>query len=163
MSVIFVPKRVISRTESKNITSIQPLLLEMIYQELVLDSSTASHPDTVERICIMFLGAEGLVVDLWHYNAGRLGNKYNMLFTHMEAVVKESLAVANDCCHGASHMSQWVSIKDLFIRKSARCSENTPISSDWEIRFKFHFSQYSLSHLAWKSQNNVKKDKEFFH
>ena len=83
-----------------------------------------------------------------------------MLFTHMEAVIEDSLAVADDCCHGTSHMSQWVSIKDLFIRKSSQCSENTPISSDWEIRFNFHFSQYSFSHLAWKSQNNVKKDKE---
>ena len=39
----------------KNIASIQPALLEMIYQELVLDSSTASHPGTVQRICAMFL------------------------------------------------------------------------------------------------------------
>ena len=54
----------------------------MIYQELVLDSSTASHPDTVERICRMFLGAEGLVVDLWHHNAGRLGNKCHVIYSH---------------------------------------------------------------------------------
>ena len=52
----------------KNIASIQTALLKMIYQELVLDSLTASEPDNVQRICTMFLGAEGLMADLRHLN-----------------------------------------------------------------------------------------------
>ena len=52
----------------KNTASIQPALLEMMYQELLLDSSTASHPDTVQRIRTMFLGTEGLVPDLRELN-----------------------------------------------------------------------------------------------
>ena len=60
---------------SKNIASIQPALVEMSYQELVLDSSTASHPDTIQRIFAAFRSAEGLVADLWHCNPGRPGNK----------------------------------------------------------------------------------------
>ena len=48
----------------QNVASIQPALLEMMYQELCLDSSTANHPDTVQSIHAMFLGAPGLVADL---------------------------------------------------------------------------------------------------
>ena len=50
----------------QNVASIQPALLEMMYQELCLDWSTANHPDTVQRIHPMFLGAHGLVADLRH-------------------------------------------------------------------------------------------------
>ena len=39
----------------KNIASIQPALLEMIYQELFLNSSTASHPDIVKEFALCFL------------------------------------------------------------------------------------------------------------
>ena len=63
----------------------------MIYQELVLDSSTASHPDTVQRIRAIFLGAEGLVANLRHLNPGRPGNKYDAFFTHMAVLIEESL------------------------------------------------------------------------
>ena len=63
----------------KNISSIKPALLEMIY--LVLDSSTASHPDTIQIICAMFLGPEGLVANLRHLNPWRLGNHLSPLMT----------------------------------------------------------------------------------
>ena len=63
------------KNRTKNIASVQPALVEMSYQELVLDSSTASHPDTVQRICAAFRSAEGLVADLRHCNPGRPGNK----------------------------------------------------------------------------------------
>ena len=56
----------------------------MIYQKLVLDSSFANHPVTVQRIRAMFLGAEGLVADLQHLNPRRLKNKYDVFFTHMD-------------------------------------------------------------------------------
>ena len=59
----------------KNVASIQLALLEMIYQELVLDSSTTNHPDTVQGIRAMLLGAKGLVTDLWHFHARRFGSK----------------------------------------------------------------------------------------
>lgn len=65
-------------------SKIQPAILEMIYQELSLDASVASHPVTSERIRAMFLGAEGLIADLRHLNPGRPGNKYDDFFKHME-------------------------------------------------------------------------------
>ena len=85
----------------------------MIYQELALNSLTVSHPDTVQRICAMFLGAERLVVDLRHLNPGAPENKYDVFFTHMEALIEESLVTSDDRRQGASHLPQWVSIKDL--------------------------------------------------
>ena len=60
----------------------------------------------------MFRGFDGVVTDLWHLNFGRPGNKHNVLFTHMEALIEESLIAADDRRHGASYLSQWVSIKD---------------------------------------------------
>ena len=71
----------------------------MIYQELVLDSSTASHSGTVQRIHT-FLGAERLVADLQHLNSGRPGNKYHVFFTHMEELIEESLVAADERRHG---------------------------------------------------------------
>ena len=49
----------------------------------------------------MFRGFDGVVTDLRHLNFGRPGNKYNVLFTHMEALIEESLIVADDRRHGA--------------------------------------------------------------
>ena len=85
----------------------------------------------------MFLGAEGLVADLWHLNPGRPGSKYDVFFTHMEALIEESLVAIDDRRHGASHMSQWVSIKDLIKKTSVRCPENTTIPSKDLARLHF--------------------------
>ena len=77
----------------------------------------------------MFLGAKGLVTDFRHLNPGRPGNKDDVFFTHMEALIEESLVAANDRRHGISHMSQWVSIK-ILIKK-------TPIHSKDLVGFPF--------------------------
>ena len=73
-----------------NTASIQSELLEMIYQELVLDSSTANHRETAQRNCAMFLGVEGLVANFRHLNPGRPGIKYKVFFTQMETLIRES-------------------------------------------------------------------------
>ena len=74
----------------------------------------------------MFLGAEELVADLQHLNPGSPGNKYDVFFSHMEVLIEESLVATDDRHHGASHMSQWVSIKDLIKETSAQCPEIHP-------------------------------------
>ena len=71
----------------KNITNIQPALLEMIYQELILDSLTASHLKSVQRIRVIILGANRSVTDLKLLNPGRPRNKYDVFFTNMEALM----------------------------------------------------------------------------
>ena len=78
----------------QNVSSIQPSLLEMLYQELCLDSSTANHPDTTQRIRAMFLGAPGLVA-------------FDVFFEEMEKVIEEVTA-ADDRRHGTAHVSMAV-------------------------------------------------------
>ena len=116
-------------------------MLEIIYQELVLNSSTASHPDTVHEFAQCFL----LLKDLWLICGilvleGQGGNTPCSLlrcrfFTH--TLIEESLIAADDRRHGASHLSQWVSIKDLIKKTSARPTENTPIPSKDLVKLQF--------------------------
>lgn len=53
-----------------NIASISPSAAEFIYQSLAIDSSVASHPDTQQRLRLIFLGETGLLADLRKLNAG---------------------------------------------------------------------------------------------
>ena len=59
----------------KNIASIQPALLEMIYQKLLLDSSIASHLDTVVK------NWRNMQANLRHLNPRMPGDKYSVFFT----------------------------------------------------------------------------------
>ena len=121
--------------EKSNVSSIQPSLLEMLYQELCLDSSTANHPDTTQRIRAMFLGAPGLVADLRHLNPGRPGGAFDVFFEEMEKVIEE-VTDADDRRHGTAHMSQWLSMKDLIKKVTAKCPEGTPIPSKDLVRLQ---------------------------
>ena len=73
----------------------------------------------------------------WDLSPRRSGNKYNKFFSHMKALIEESLVAADYCRHGVSYMSQWVSIRDLFKKTSVWCSENTPIPSKNLVRLQF--------------------------
>ena len=121
----------------KRIGNIQPAILEMIYQELVLDSLTSGHPNPFQRISRIFIEVEGLETDLQILNTRRPGNNYGIFFTHIEALIEESLVTADDRRHGTSHMSQQMSIKDLIKRTYARYPENTSIPSKDLVTFQF--------------------------
>lgn len=53
-----------------NFTRISPAVLDMIYKELTLDAATSAHPDTQERLRLIFLGETELIADLRHINPG---------------------------------------------------------------------------------------------
>ena len=96
------------------------------------------------------------MTDLRHPNPGRPGNKYDVFFIHMEALIEESLVAADDRHHGTSHMSQWVSIKDLIKKTSVRCPENTPIPSKDFLRLQFiPKNSYTRSALNFTSRLQV--------
>ena len=79
-----------------------------------------------------------------------------MFFTHTEALIKESLVAIDERHHGASHMSQWVSIKDLIKKTSGRCPENTTISSKDLARLQFiSKNSYTRSVLNFTSRLQV--------
>ena len=54
----------------------------------------------------------------------------------MEKVIEEVTA-ADDRRHGTAHMSQWLSMKDLIKKVTAKCSEGTPIPSKDLVRLPF--------------------------
>ena len=74
----------------------------------------------------------------------------------MEALIEESLVVVDDRRHSASHMSQWVSIKDLIKKTSARCPENTPVPFKDLVRLQFiPKNPYTRSALNFTSCHQV--------
>ena len=64
--------------------------------------STANHPDIVQRIHAMFLGAPGLVADLRHLNPGRPNGTFNVFFQHTETVIE--VTASDDRRHGMAHV-----------------------------------------------------------
>ena len=44
---------------------------------------------------------------------------------------------ADDRRHGASHMSQWLSLKDLIKKTVEKCPDDTPIPSKDLVRLQF--------------------------
>ena len=54
-----------------NIATISPSVSEFIYQSLAINSSVALHPETQQRLRMIFLSETGLLADLRQLNAGR--------------------------------------------------------------------------------------------
>ena len=95
-----------SKEKSKMCRRFNRLFLKC-YTKSCLDSSTANHHDTTQRIRAMFLGAPGLVADLRHLNPGRPGGAFDVFFEEMEKVIEEVTA-AEDRRHGTAHVSMVV-------------------------------------------------------
>ena len=89
-----------NKNRIKIIASIQPALLEMIYQELILDSSIASHSDTVQRNLPMLIGSERLVANLRHLNPGRPWEQIRRVLYSHEGIYRRVI-----CCRRWS--SSW--------------------------------------------------------
>ena len=120
----------------KNITNISPSVADFIYKELALDSSTAEHPITHERLRMIFLGEEGLLTDLRYLNPGRPSERYDLFFEEMIKVVEEVTA-ADERRHGEAHLSEWLSLKDLMQRVEERCPPDTAVPSKSLVRLQF--------------------------
>ena len=58
----------IFRHKLGNVVSVQPAVADFIYKEVSLDSATAAHPETQERIRLIFFGEVGLMTDLRKLN-----------------------------------------------------------------------------------------------
>ncbi|XP_078662871.1 uncharacterized protein LOC144906461 isoform X3 [Branchiostoma floridae x Branchiostoma belcheri] len=56
-----------------NIAHIAPSVADLIYKELALDEAAASHPETQQRLKLVFLGETGLMTDMRAVNPGRPG------------------------------------------------------------------------------------------
>lgn len=119
-----------------NIASVQPAIADMIYKELTLDPSVVSHPDTVQRIRLIFLCETGLIADLRSLNVGRPTGMFDEFFAKLGDTIEEVTA-ADDRRHNADHLSQWLSLKDMIQQATERCPKDTPIPSADLVRLQF--------------------------
>ena len=130
----------------------------MIYQELVLDSSTANHPDTVQIICTMFHGAEGLVAHLRHRNPeGQRTNTMCPLLTRRRSQKSCLSPLLNVVM--VLHTCLNVSIKDLIKKAFVRCPENTHIlSKDLKFISEISFTQRASNFTSrLQVQHNIQR------
>lgn len=120
----------------ENIASIKPAVADLIYKELALDASAASHPEILERLNLIALGNTELVADLRSLNAGRPSDKYDTFFEKLEEEV-EKVTAADDRRHGEAHLSNWISLQELIDSAAERCPEGTLVPSKTLVRIQF--------------------------
>ena len=120
----------------KNVAAVSPSVVNLLFSELTLDASTASHPDMQQRLRLIFLGEHGLLADLRHLNPGRPSNRYDIFFETLEGLVEE-VAAADDRRHASAHLTQWISLSDMIQQAADRCPEGTPIPSKSLVRLQF--------------------------
>ena len=119
-----------------NIASISPSAAEFIYQNLAIDSSVASHPDTQQRLRLIFLGETGLLVDLRKLNAGRPTGTFDVFFEKLGEII-ESVSAGDERRHNVTHISEWISLRDLISQAKDKCPADTPIPSKALVRLQF--------------------------
>ncbi|XP_052781350.1 uncharacterized protein LOC128217930 [Mya arenaria] len=120
----------------KNIANIQPSVLDMIYKDLTLDATAASHPDTQLRLQMIVMGETGLLTDLRKLNPGRPTGTFDEFFSKLGEIIHENTA-ADDRRHSQAHMSQYMSVKDLISQAKERCPAGTDIPSSSLVRLQF--------------------------
>ncbi|XP_070559193.1 uncharacterized protein [Ptychodera flava] len=129
-------QRKLFRKRLNNITGVLPSVADFIYKELALDASTASHPETQQRLRLIFLGEKGLVADLRHLNAGRPTGTYDVFFEKLAELV-ENVTAADERRHNTAHLSEWISLKEMMKQAQDLCPENTPVPSKSLVRLQF--------------------------
>jgi hypothetical protein len=101
-----------------------------------MDAAASFHPDTQERLRLVFLGEKGLLTDLRHLNAGRPSETFDTFFEKLSTHVEEVTA-ADERRHGSAHLSAWISLSDMMEKAKQSCSVDTPIPSKSLVRLQF--------------------------
>lgn len=141
------------KAKLENIVKISPMVVNFIYKELSLDATKANHPDTQERLRLIFLGEKGLVADLRNLNTGRPSGCYDQFFTKLSEIVEEVTA-ADERRQGTAHLSEWLSLSDLIDRTKEKCPENTPIPSKSLVRLQFA-PRNPFARTAWNFTSKI--------
>ena len=136
-----------------NVVRVSQSTADFIYKELTLDASVANHPDTQERLRLIFLGEKGLVTDLRHLNQGRPSTAFDAFFEKLANHVEEVTA-AEDRRHGSAHLSEWISLSDMMEKVKATCSENTLIPSKSLVRLQFA-PRNPFAKTAWNFTSKI--------
>ena len=120
----------------RNVTHVLPSVADMIYKELTLDASTANHPETQERLRLIFLGEKGLLADLRHLNTGKPTGTYDQFFEELAKLVEE-LTAADERRHNVAHLSEWINLEEMIKKAAERCPEGTLVPSKSLVRLQF--------------------------
>ena len=73
-------QRRLFKDKLKNLACVQPGVADLIYKELALDESVAAHPETHQRLKLIFLEERGLLQDLRKLNVGRPTGTFDVFF-----------------------------------------------------------------------------------
>ena len=119
-----------------NLATVQPSVADLIYKELALDASAAEHPETQERLRLIYLGNHGLLADLRHVNPGRPSGTYDQFFEVLGDLV-EGITAADERRHGMAHLSEFISLGEMIEKATSLCPEGTPIPSKALVRLQF--------------------------
>ena len=66
------------------------------------------------------------------------------------------MTAADDRCHKLSHLSEWISLKDMMERVSSQLDEGIPIPSPTTVRLQFApQNKFSSAELYKQNQCNV--------
>ena len=130
---------------------VQPQVADLICEELALDASVASHPETQQRVRLIFLGQLGLLQDPRKLNAGT----FDVFFEKLGEVV-DRVTAEDERRHNNAHLSKWISLKEMIRDAKELCPEQTPIPSASLVRLQFSpRNPYLHSALNFTSRINV--------
>jgi hypothetical protein len=138
-----------------NVAKVIPSVADFLYKELSLDASTVSHPDTQERMRLIFMGETGLLLDMRQLNPGRPSGTFDPFFEKLAEQV-ESVTIADERRHNIAHLSQWISLRDMIERATETCPPGTPIPSAALVRLQFApRNPYARSALEFTSRIDI--------
>ena len=83
----------------------------------------------------MSQGSTGLAAVMRHLNSGHPSERYYVFFKELIAQA-ERITAANDRRHGSSHMSEWLSLRDL-VQRTAKACPGALIPSKELVRLQF--------------------------
>lgn len=148
-------QRQLFKAKLNNVAKILPSVADLIYKELTLDASAAAHPDTQERLRLIFLGESDLLADLRHLNPGRPSHTFDKFFEVLERIVEE-ITAADERRHNIAHLSEFVSLDEMIEKAEQNCPEGTPIPSRSLVRLQFSpRNPYTHSALNFTSKIKV--------
>ena len=89
-------------------------MLRHVYRTLTGDSSTEATSSEIDQRVQLAIESEDadLVIDLRHLYKGWPGDTFDVFFKEL-ANMADQIITADDIRHGVSHMSEFLSIRDL--------------------------------------------------
>ena len=97
-----------------------------------------------------------LVIDLHHLNKRRPGDTSDVFFTELAYMV-DQITTADDRRHGVSHMSEFLSIRDLINQVKEKIPEGSPISSVSTVIHSFTpTNMYAKTSQYYTRKTNLK-------